>query len=377
MRSVLYVSESYTPHDRRFLKAIGRQIGKTWFAPVNGSQVLKNLTLPPSVALWPGIGQPVSLWQELAERHDVHVVHAGPLNSVLPRIVGQIDRPLVGMSWGSDILAMDSETADSREQLLRNLLEVNALIVDCGSVLKKLDGWMPDLRIPTMRFPWGVELDRFRDLPGTRSRALRQGLGWTDNTVLISTRSWLPHYGIPVLVEAFSLLRERLPKVRLILAGDGPLRDEIRKQIKQLKLDGSIHSPGWIDEEELPVWYGASDFYISSSLRDGSSVSLLEAMACGLPVIVHREHGNLEWVRDGENGWLVDCASAKDICAAVLNAVSGKTRREEMGTANRKKIMKEADWERHAQNIPRAYRMAREHYQNRKSRRPEKNSAVQ
>ena len=159
--------------------------------------------MPAPVSLWPGIGQPISTWQKLIDHYDIHTVHAGPLDTVLPVIAGHIDRPLVGMSWGSDILVNASKNVAVREQLIRTLNKVDALIVDCSAVINKLMQWVLDLSIPCIQFPWGVDLNRFETLPEVHSLALRERMGWKDKIVIISTRSWSVMYGIPTLIEAF------------------------------------------------------------------------------------------------------------------------------------------------------------------------------
>lgn len=366
-RHILYVTESYKAHDRRFLEAIGKQTEKIWFANTGRSPLSEAIILPAPVSLWPGIGQPISTWQKLIDHYDIHTVHAGPLDTVLPVIAGHIDRPLVGMSWGSDILVNASKNVAVREQLIRTLNKVDALIVDCSAVINKLMQWVPDLSIPCIQFPWGVDLNRFETLPEVHSLALRERMGWKDKIVIISTRSWSVMYGIPTLIEAFSLLSKKLPDARLILIGDGDLRENVLSQIKHLQLGDKVHCPGRLEEEELPLWYGAADIYVSSSLSDGSSVSLLEAMACGLPVIVHREHGNLEWVTDKENGLLVNCKEPEKISDVILRAVKSRDLLQKMGRANRKKIVDKADWHSNSRKIIRAYDLAHEHYLLKKS----------
>lgn len=361
-RHILYVTESYTSHDRRFLEAISKQTEKIWFAYTDQSQLLDVTIFSGTVSLWPGIGKPISTWQKLIDHYDIHTIHASPLDTVLPMIAGHIDCPLVGMSWGSDILVNASENVTVRERLVRTLSKVDALIVDCRAVINKLTQWVPDLSIPCIQFPWGVDLDRFGTLPNAHSLALRERMGWIDKTVIISTRSWSLLYGIPTLIEAFSLLSKQLPDARLLLIGDGDLRENVLSQIKQLKLEDKIHCPGRLEEEELPLWYGASDLYVSTSLSDGSSVSLLEAMACGLPVIAHHEHGNLEWVTDKENGLLVNCQEPEEIKDAVLYSVQSRDLLKKMGVANRKKIVDKADWHSNSHKIIRAYDLAHEHY---------------
>ena len=84
--------------------------------------------------------------------------------------------------------------------------------------------------------------------------------------------------------------------------------------IHQLGLASFIHAPGRVNNDLLPQYLCLANLYLSSALSDGTSVSLLEAMACGLPVVVTKGYGNLEWVTPQQNGWLVEAGSPlKDV----------------------------------------------------------------
>lgn len=365
-QNILYVTESCTPHDLRFLKAIGRQTSRLWFAWLDRSRKIRKDELPESVSIWPGIDSPPPEWGRWIRELEIQLLHAGPLNTVLPHFSGSVDCAVVGMSWGSDILALDSGKALQKNSLFESLSKIDALIVDCRAVINKIRQLQPDFDIPCIEFPWGVEWDKFENLPGEKSAALRKQLGWEDKIVLISTRSWAEGYGVSTLLEAFEILLQRLPGLRLLLIGDGPLREEIFAQIDERKLNDKIHCAGRIGEEDLPLWYGAADLYVSAALTDGTSVSLLEAMASGLPVIAHRDHGNIEWVVEDENGWLIDCRQPEEISEAIFKAVRERPFAA-IRTANRLKARQRADWGLNSQNISRAYALAYQNYLRRKT----------
>jgi phosphatidylinositol alpha-1,6-mannosyltransferase len=175
---------------------------------------------------------------------------------------------------------------------------------------------------------------------------------------LISTRSWEADYGIQSLIEAFARVVPKAPKARLLLVGDGSLRPEIMDMISSLGLLDHVHAPGRVDEHELPVMYGAADIYVSSSFCDGSSISLLEAMANQKPVIAHHEYGNLDWVRPDENGWIVDCRDPEKFADAILVSLDSRSRWRSMGVNGRKLVFEKADWGRNSLLLGEAYRVA-------------------
>jgi glycosyltransferase involved in cell wall biosynthesis len=116
--------------------------------------------------------------------------------------------------------------------------------------------------------------------------------------------------------------------------------------------------PGQIGYEDLPRYYRSADLYISASHSDGTSISLLEAMACGCPVLVSDIPGNREWVQPGENGWLFPDGDAQALGQAIIQAVEQRGRLPEMGKAARKTAELRADWKLNFPQLERAFEIA-------------------
>ncbi|HVK53614.1 MAG TPA: glycosyltransferase [Burkholderiales bacterium] len=354
---VLYATSGWTPHDRRFLRALVAQRHSVWYS----SQETLDVELPDGVKRWPLPQAETQGWGAAIGDIGIEVVHAGPIPTVAARLAQHVDAPFVVMSWGSDVLVDAAQSDDWRAKALSAITKANAVIGDCMAIKSQIQEWLPALDCAYINFPWGIDLDRFARLPTTESRALRTRLGWGANLVLISTRSWEPNYGIDVLLKSFAEVVARDPRVRLILASDGTLRDSVRKLIVTLGISDVVHCPGRLDEEALPQWYGAADLYVSASRSDGSSVSLLEAMACALPVVVHDKYGNLEWVDHGKNGWLGDCTDASALSSVLLTAIANKASWLEMGRLGREYVWERADWSVNSKKITTAYECAVQH----------------
>jgi glycosyltransferase involved in cell wall biosynthesis len=89
------------------------------------------------------------------------------------------------------------------------------------------------------------------------------------------------------------------------MLGGGPLAGRIHSIVQNAGLIDRVHFPGQVNQAELPEYYRAADLYVSTSHSDGTSISMLEALASGLPVLVTDIPGNQEWVAEqGEVGWL-------------------------------------------------------------------------
>jgi glycosyltransferase involved in cell wall biosynthesis len=207
----------------------------------------------------------------------------------------------------------------------------------------------------TVVFPWGVDLKHFSPGDGT---ALRRRLGWENAFVLLSTRSWKPGYGVETLITAFVRLATQVSSLRLLILGSGSQGPRLRKLLARAGLLERVHFAGSVGLEDLPAYYRAADLYLTASRSDGSSVSLLEAMACGLPALVSDIPGNREWVSSEENGWRF-AVDRPDALAEILGtAIAAGERLPKMGLRSRSITEARADWERNFPRLLDAYYMA-------------------
>ncbi len=281
------------------------------------------------------------------------LLHAGPVPSCgyLAALAGF--RPLLLQSWGSDVL-VDADRDQAHQKATRlALTHADALFCDCDAVRLKAQSLGGPVGERVVQFPWGVDLQRF--FPGSAPQ-LRKRFGWQDAFVVLSTRSWEPMYGIDVLLEAFRLAARREPRLRLLLAGGGTRAAEVEAQTMQGGLGKVIRRPGYIDHDRLPEYFRAADLFMSCSYSDGSSVSMLEAMATALPVLVTDAPGNREWVAAGKNGWLGLPGNAESFAAGLLRAANASAaERQAIGATNRQVAESRADWHRNFPKLLEAY----------------------
>jgi glycosyltransferase involved in cell wall biosynthesis len=228
------------------------------------------------------------------------------------------------------------------------LERATALAVDCRAVLDVCEGWSPGCLKKAFLFPWGIDLTAYSPTTANSSR-LR----------LLCTRTWAPIYGIETLLKAFSQAAKLEPRVDLVLAADGPLFQVILGLIKDLRLEDRIQLPGRLPESSLPALFSAVDGYVSASLSDGTSISLLEAMASALPVIVSDIPPNHEWVTRGESGWIAEPGDVDGYADAILSfARTQSSSRRAMGERNREVTLARGDWSINRVALWRALRFA-------------------
>lgn len=364
---VLYFSEGYTTHDHRFLGAIARGGAETLFLRRSAQQRGgERRPLPAGVRElgWPQAfppGDPAGLRSVLAEQRPT-LVHAGPVPTcaALAAAAGAGSPgqpPLLSMSWGSDLLVDAQQPGPAREAARQALAASTWLFADCQAVVQAAAGLGFDRQRTTV-FPWGVDLRQFRPLPAGAPSALRARLGWEEALVVLSLRSWEPVYDVPTVLRGFALAARQEPRLHLLLLSDGSLAEQIHTLIPELGLADAVHLAGRIAQEQLPAWYQAADLYLSASLSDGSSVSLLEALASGLPALVSDIPGNREWVHEGEAGLLFPPAQPAALAAGLLRLAAEPALRASCSAAARRVAEERADWDQNQRLIHQTYRKA-------------------
>ena len=368
---ILYFSLGDTVHDRRFLQRIadfGYEVWSLQLSDAGRAHPDERTSGATSGAAprasWPkgapivkgpeGVPSLLPAFRDVLADVRPAVLHAGPTQSCGYLAALSEFHPFLLMSWGSDLL-VDAE----RSEVWRRATSValhgsDLLLCDSAAVRTKAHTLLgyDDSRI--VQFPWGVDLKEFR--PGADDRGLRHEMGWDDSFIILSTRSWEPLYGIETLLEAFRRAYAKEPRMRLILLGGGSLASKIERFLKSNKLDRFVHRPGVMPHDAISAYFRAVDLYVSCSLSDGSSVSLLEAMATGLPVVVSDTPGNREWVVSGKNGWLAPVGDADAFAGHLITSIrSGSSARARISQANRGIAERRADWSRNSEQLRQAY----------------------
>jgi len=277
------------------------------------------------------------------------LVHAGPVQRVALLAALNNFHPLVTMSWGYDMLQDANRNLFWKMATRYVLRKSDWLIADCHTVKRKAAGWGYNPENVTI-FPWGVDLQLFS--PQSRAQA-RKKIGFTDQFLVIHTRSWEARYGVDVALCGFLEAMRSHPKMHMLMLGGGSQSGEVHDFVDKNGLQDHVHFIGYQSNEKLAQFYQAGDVYLSASHVDGSSVALLEAMACGCVPIVSDIPSNLEWVHDGQTGWSFQDGSADHLARVLVEAVN--TVLDPMRMAVRRKTEADADWEKGKQKLLGAY----------------------
>ena len=356
---IIYFSLGYCTHDYRFLKSISEGGHEVFFVQLEGNQrQVESRPVPENVnmVIWKGGREPFR-WGNLAKltfdfRRLVkeikpNLIHAGPIQTCAFIAVLSGFRPILTMSWGFDLMD-DVHKNKWWEWVTRYTLKRSTFFTSDANVTRDKAvtyGMNPE---KTVVFPWGVDLEHFR---------MRNAEGRSkEGFMLFCNRSWETCYGVDVLARAFVKVAQQREDIGLILLNGGSQGAHIRQILQSGGVLDRVTFGGQISQTDLPNWYHMADIYISPSHVDGSSVSLMEALACGMPCLVSDIPANKEWVIENENGWLFRDGDANHLAEKILAAISQREKLPEVGRASRRSAEMRADWKKNAKVLMNVYR---------------------
>ncbi|MCW4005725.1 MAG: glycosyltransferase [Candidatus Bathyarchaeota archaeon] len=261
--------------------------------------------------------------------------------------------PFVVLIWGADVLDEAKNSFVLRTVARFILGRADGVIVDSAvkaNAVRQL-GYSKKM----WNFPWGLDLDRFS--PSVDGSLVRKQLGWEDKTVIISTRNHFPVYGVEDLIRSIPLVIKSCPNARFLIVGHGKLTGSFVNLVSELGVTDYVHFTGRIPNKELPSHLRAAQIYVSTSYSDGASISMLEAMACGLPVVVSDILPNREWIKHDQNGLLTQIKNPEALAQNLIFCIQNPERRNEMAKAGLKVAKDKADWKKNQQLLHKAVKL--------------------
>jgi glycosyltransferase involved in cell wall biosynthesis len=200
-----------------------------------------------------------------------------------------------------------------------------------------------------LTFPMGID-ESF--LKAGRNRGKRME---GQSLTVLSNRNLLLLYNVSLLIQAIPAVLKEEPHTRFIIAGDGQEKEALSKEATNLKVGSFVEFLGRIPHEEMADLLAQADIYVSTSLYDGTSVSLLEAMGSGAFPIVTDIPANREWITDGRNGFLVPVKGEKYLANRIIDAIRDQALREKSKMQNISIVEQKALWPANIEKIQKVY----------------------
>lgn len=200
----------------------------------------------------------------------------------------------------------------------------------------------------------GMDTSRFAN--ASREPELRRELGIPERARVIATVARLfPLKGYEYVIPAAAELIREFPDTHLLIIGDGPMYDELRRRIAGLGLTGHFHFAGLIAPDQVARHLAQADLLWHLSLREGLPRSVVQALATGIPAIGYRLDGTPEVILDGQTGFCIEPEKVEQVVEATRKIWRDDTLRETMGRNGRELVRERFDWRRMADILEAEY----------------------
>jgi glycosyltransferase involved in cell wall biosynthesis len=184
-------------------------------------------------------------------------------------------------------------------------------------------------KCPIEVVPNGVDWELFNtSYRPTEIKAVRDSLGLKDEYVILTTSRLVFKNGIDTLIEAIAKFKEKRPNVKCLIIGDGPEREKLKVKSKKLNVAGNVIFLGQIPQKDLPIYFRIADVFIRPSRSEGLGNSFLEAMAAGVPAVGTPVGGIVDFLKDGETGFVVPVNDSAKLAEKLHYILKSQSLRE-------------------------------------------------
>lgn len=336
---ILFFADAASVHTRRWVAAVADRGGAAVVitrqpGEVPGAQEVICIAPGADKLSWfKALPEVRRVAREVASRFQPTLVHGHYVTSYgLWAAACGLTCPKVLTAWGSDILVTPRESRLMRLVVAWSLRRADLITADSMDMIDEIARYHP--QAPCHQILWGADTDLF-----TPVAPERRAPGFD----VVSLRSWEPNYNIDVIVDAFADFVQQRPQAdaRLHLLGGGSLQDALEQQVKQLGLVDVVRFHGRVNDRAMVEAIQRSSVSVSVPTSDATSVSVLESMACGLPIVASDLPANRQWV-DEQGGCIVPVRDAQALSHALQQLHDHPQQAARMGPHNRDRIERDA-----------------------------------
>lgn len=185
--------------------------------------------------------------------------------------------------------------------------------------------------------PCAIDTHHFHPLNSKERVALRRQLGLMEGLWACFAGRLVEEKGIDLLLRAWAGVVQREPDAHLLIVGDGDERSHLEKLTEQLNLNRHVRFTGAVTD--TTPYLQACDVYVQPSFTEGLPIAVLEAMACGLPILATAVGGVTDLIRDGQNGLVIPPRDIDSLREGLLNLLSSRALRERLGEQARQDVV--------------------------------------
>jgi phosphatidylinositol alpha-1,6-mannosyltransferase len=242
--------------------------------------------------------------------------------------------------------------------LQRVLARANCVIANSSNTARIVqEKWgMPASRVRLLH-P-GVDTTRF--VPATADPAIRSKLGWGDRPVVLTVGRLQKRKGQDTMIRALRAIRKTIPDILYAVVGDGEERRSLEAIALSEGVQEHVRFHGELDDRRMLECYQQCDLFVLANRQvgqdiEGFGIVLLEAQACGKPVIAGNSGGTAETMRLGDTGYVVSCNEIDEIVSLVPRLLGDSKRLARMGDAGRRWVTQRFDWDMLARQAERIF----------------------
>lgn len=242
-------------------------------------------------------------------------------------------RPLVVTAWGSDILV-----SPKKSSILKFFVKFSIKNSDITTVVAKhMKNQLANLKIHLDQVyvtPFGINTNLFKPDDNFKSSKVIR---------IVSTRALYDIYDVQTLLFAIKKTEQLNFNFHLDVVGSGPLKVYLEKILSSSNLSGVVQFHGQLDQVNLSNLLKAADIYVSTSLSDGNSSSLFEAMSSGCFPVVSRIPANIDWIQHGINGYLFTPGNDEELLEFLLTCSNNSALLDAAKVINRRIALENFD----------------------------------
>ncbi len=295
------------------------------------------------------------IWSNLFMSNIIHAHWAGFGDTALTSSLGII--PYGITVWGSDIYRLNEFPYESQYRITFGLKNADFVTCDSHDLKKKLIS-LGITQDKIYIIQWGVDTSIFR--PNVNTELLKKELNIPEKAnIIFSPRQIAPIYNIETIIKAFAELLKKESNIILIQKYYKTTTErliQLKEYAKNLGIGNKIRWIGTIPYRNMPLLYSIADIVVSIPFSDSTPMSILEAMACGKPIIASNLPSIKEWIVHGKNGLLVDPMDINTLIFHMLFLLKNKETRALWGKINRLIVLKKASQDVHMRHMEKIYK---------------------
>lgn len=295
--------------------------------------------------------------RDILRRIEPDVVHVHYASGYGTLASFSTSRRFILSAWGSDIFDIPKRSLIYR-YLVRRAIDRAHLVTAASRALGEAVEMEVHPSKPVYLVPFGVDIEQF----SPRHRVIKDGV-----LNIGSIKSLEAIYGIDILVRAFANVYERAKKSKLgfelglILVGKGSQMPLIQSMARSLGIEKCTSFRGSLIHSSVPKVLGEMDIFVAPSRSESFGVALVEASACGIPVVATRVGGIPEVVENGVTGLTIDTEGVDELTEVLWRLIKDGDLRKKLGDAGREKALREFNWQTNVEGMEVLYYRYRDH----------------